>query len=141
MGKYIAEQTVKHMIQSGVSVKGAHVNVLGLTFKENCPDLRNSQGDRRDPRARELRRRPCTCTTRWPNARRPSTSTASSWCAWDDLPKADAIVAAVAHKEFRDHSHRPDARPSCANGGVYVDVKCTADAVALRARGVNVWRL
>ena len=43
MGKYIAEQTVKQMIQSGSPVKGADVNVLGLTFKENCPDIRNSQ--------------------------------------------------------------------------------------------------
>src|SRR5205809_541194 len=43
MGKYIAEQAVKHMIHAGVQVKGAKVNVFGLTFKENCPDLRNSR--------------------------------------------------------------------------------------------------
>ena len=43
MGKFIAEQTVKSLIQSGVAVKGAQVIVLGLTFKENCPDLRNSK--------------------------------------------------------------------------------------------------
>ncbi|MPZ47515.1 MAG: nucleotide sugar dehydrogenase, partial [Betaproteobacteria bacterium] len=43
MGKFIAEQTVKHMIRGGSPVKGAHVNVLGLTFKEDCSDLRNSR--------------------------------------------------------------------------------------------------
>src|SRR5947207_13537517 len=43
MGKYVADQTVKLMIQAGSAVKGAAVNVLGLTFKENCPDLRNSR--------------------------------------------------------------------------------------------------
>ena len=43
MGKYIAEQTIKQMIASGSYVKGAKVNVLGLTFKENCADLRNSK--------------------------------------------------------------------------------------------------
>ncbi len=43
MGKFIAEQTVKQMINTGSPVKGAHVIVLGLTFKENCPDLRNSK--------------------------------------------------------------------------------------------------
>ena len=43
MGKFIAEQTVKHMIRNGSQVKGARVNVLGLTFKENCPDLRNTK--------------------------------------------------------------------------------------------------
>ena len=43
MGKFVAEQTVKQMIQAGSPVKGADVIVLGLTFKENCPDLRNSK--------------------------------------------------------------------------------------------------
>ena len=56
MGKYIAEQTVKQMIQPGLPVKGAHVNVLGLTFKENCPDLRNSKVIDVIRELRELRR-------------------------------------------------------------------------------------
>src|SRR5262245_65094043 len=43
MGKFIAEQTIKGMIASGSYIKGAKVNVLGLTFKENCGDLRNSK--------------------------------------------------------------------------------------------------
>jgi UDP-N-acetyl-D-galactosamine dehydrogenase len=43
MGKYVAEQTVKQMIQAGSPVKGAHVTVLGLTFKEDVPDIRNSR--------------------------------------------------------------------------------------------------
>ena len=43
MGKYVAEQTVKQMIQAGFPVKDAQITVLGLTFKENCPDLRNSR--------------------------------------------------------------------------------------------------
>ncbi len=43
MGKFIAEQTIKQMIRNGSQVKGAAVTVLGLTFKEDCPDLRNSR--------------------------------------------------------------------------------------------------
>jgi UDP-N-acetyl-D-galactosamine dehydrogenase len=43
MGKYVAEQTIKQMIQAGSSIKGARVNVLGITFKEDVPDLRNSK--------------------------------------------------------------------------------------------------
>src|SRR6187402_548472 len=43
MGKYVAEQTIKQMIANGSYIKGARVNILGLTFKENCPDLRNSK--------------------------------------------------------------------------------------------------
>jgi UDP-N-acetyl-D-galactosamine dehydrogenase len=60
--------------------------------------------------------------------------------AWDDLPRGDAIVAAVAHRDFRA---RPlaDFEAKVAPGGLFVDVKCQADAAALRARGIAVWRL
>ncbi|HEX8964257.1 MAG TPA: nucleotide sugar dehydrogenase, partial [Rhodocyclaceae bacterium] len=43
MGKFVAEKTIKLMIKAGINIKGAVVNVLGLTFKEDCPDLRNSR--------------------------------------------------------------------------------------------------
>jgi UDP-N-acetyl-D-galactosamine dehydrogenase len=139
MGKYIAEQTVKQMIQSGVSVKGAHVNVLGLTFKENCPDLRNSKVI---DVIRELESYGCTVHVHDPVAesKEAEHEYGVKLVPWEHLPKANAIVAAVAHKEFSEHSI--DAMlAKLSSGGVYVDVKCTADAPTLRARGVNVWRL
>ena len=139
MGKYIAEQTVKQMIQSGVSVKGAHVNVLGLTFKENCPDLRNSKVI---DVIRELESYGCTVHVHDPVAesREAEHEYGVKLVPWEHLPKANAIVAAVAHKEFTDHSI-DQMLTKLSNGGVYVDVKCTADQAALRERGVNVWRL
>jgi UDP-N-acetyl-D-galactosamine dehydrogenase len=59
---------------------------------------------------------------------------------WNDLPRAAAMVAAVAHDEF---THRPleDFVAKLVPNGVYVDVKSRADAAALRARGIEVWRL
>ena len=59
---------------------------------------------------------------------------------WNDLPRAAALVAAVAHSEF---THRPleDFVAKMAPNGIYVDVKSQADAKALRARGIEVWRL
>ena len=139
MGKYIAEQTVKQMIQSGVSVKGAHVNVLGLTFKENCPDLRNSKVI---DVIRELESYGCTVHVHDPVAesKEAEHEYGVKLVPWQDLPKASAIVAAVAHKEFADHSI-DQMLTKLSNGGVYVDVKCTADQATLRERGVNVWRL
>ncbi len=139
MGKYIAEQTVKQMIQSGVSVKGAHVNVLGLTFKENCPDLRNSKVI---DVIRELESYGCTVHVHDPVAesKEAEHEYGVKLVPWEHLPKASAIVAAVAHKEFADHSI-DQMLTKLSNGGVYVDVKCTADQAALRERGVNVWRL
>ena len=60
--------------------------------------------------------------------------------SWDELPRAQAIVAAVAHDAFK---RRPldDYVGKLQPGGLYVDVKCQADAAQLRARGLEVWRL
>jgi UDP-N-acetyl-D-galactosamine dehydrogenase len=139
MGKFVAEQTVKHLIRAGVSVKGAHVNVLGLTFKEDCPDLRNS---RVIDIIRELESYGITVHVHDPlaDAREAVHEYGVELKAWEHLPQADAIVAAVAHKAFRA---RPleDTLAKLAAGGLVVDVKCQMDAAALRAKGVQVWRL
>jgi UDP-N-acetyl-D-glucosamine/UDP-N-acetyl-D-galactosamine dehydrogenase len=139
MGKYIAEQTVKQMIQSGISVKGAHVNVLGLTFKENCPDLRNSKVI---DVIRELESYGAVVHVHDPVAQSAEAEHeyGVKLVSWENLPKANAIVAAVAHKEFSERT-LDETLSKLSNAGVYVDVKCTADAQALRARGIHVWRL
>jgi UDP-N-acetyl-D-galactosamine dehydrogenase len=139
MGKYIAEQTVKTMVQLGRPVKGADVIVLGLTFKENCPDLRNSKVI---DVIRELQSYGINVHVHDPVAA-PAEAIHEygvELAEWDRLPRASAIVAAVAHKELLS---RPvdQVLDKLHEGGVYVDVKCAADAQALRARGVNVWRL
>ena len=139
MGKYVAEQTVKHMIAAGSAVRGAQVIVLGLTFKEDCPDLRNS---RVIDVIRELESYGAVVHVHDPvaDAAEARHEYGVELVAFDALPRAAAIVAAVAHKEFRE---RPldDFVGKLVPGGVYADVKCQADAAALRARGVTVWRL
>jgi len=139
MGKYIAEQTVKLMIQSGVHIKGAHVNVLGLTFKEDCPDIRNS---RVIDVVRELESFGINVHVHDPLA--DATETLHEYgvtlTAWDDLPRAEAIVAAVAHRAFMQ---RPvdELIGKVVSGGIYMDVKARANMETLRARGLQVWRL
>jgi len=139
MGKYVAEQTVKHLIQAGFAVKGADVGVLGLTFKENCPDLRNS---RVIDVIRELQSYGCRVHVHDPvaDAVEARHEYGVDLVPWDALPRCSALVAAVAHREFRA---RPvdDFVRRLQPGGLYVDVKAQADAGALRARGVAVWRL
>jgi UDP-N-acetyl-D-glucosamine/UDP-N-acetyl-D-galactosamine dehydrogenase len=139
MGKFVAEQTVKHMIQAGFSVNGAHVNVLGLTFKEDCPDLRNS---RVIDIIRELESYGVTVHVHDPLAD-PGEAVHEYGVAlktWEQLPKANALVAAVAHREFKA---RPieDYLAKLAPGGVLADVKGQHDAEQLRGRGIRVWRL
>ncbi len=139
MGKYVAEQTVKHLIQGGCHVKGAHVSVLGLTFKENCPDLRNS---RVIDVVRELESFGATVHVHDPIAD-PAEAMHEygvSLTPWDALPRSHAMVAAVAHREFRE---RPISElvAKIEPNGLYVDVKSQADMAALRSRGIQVWRL
>jgi len=139
MGKFVAEQTVKLLVRNGWQVKDAPVIVLGLTFKEDCPDLRNS---RVIDVIRELQSYGADVVVHDPVAAAPEASHeyGVDLVPWDRLPKAAAIVAAVAHREFKA---RPLAdylgllRPK----GVVADVKCQFDAAALEAGGVTVWRL
>jgi UDP-N-acetyl-D-galactosamine dehydrogenase len=139
MGKYVAEQTVKQMIQSGFPVKAAKINVLGLTFKENCPDLRNS---RVIDVINELRSYGADVHVHDPvaDAAEAVHEYGITLTPWERLPRAQAIVVAVAHRQF---NARPvdDFVAMLEPGGLLVDVKCQADAASLRERGVSVWRL
>src|SRR5437870_1902407 len=139
MGKYVADQTVKLMIQAGFPVKGAAVNVLGLTFKENCPDLRNS---RVIDVVRELDSYGVTVHVHDPVA--DSVEAMHEYgvklTPWKELPRAHAIVAAVAHAEYKKIP-LDDVVAKLVPNGLYVDVKGQADAGALRERGMQVWRL
>jgi UDP-N-acetyl-D-glucosamine/UDP-N-acetyl-D-galactosamine dehydrogenase len=139
MGKYIAEQTIKQMIASGSYVKGARVNVLGLTFKENCADLRNSKVI---DIIHELRTFGAEVFVHDPQAD-PHDAIADlgvPLCTWEALPRADAMVAAVAHREYRELSTEDICR-KLVRGGCFVDVKSAYDASPLEAAGVHVWRL
>ena len=139
MGHYVAEQTIKHMIQGGASVKDAEVIVLGLTFKENCPDLRNS---RVIDIIRELQSYGVRVSVHDPlaDAGEAMHEYGVALRSWEELPRADAIVAAVAHESFK---RRPvdDFVGKLTPGGLYVDVKSQADARQLQSRGLRVWRL
>jgi UDP-N-acetyl-D-galactosamine dehydrogenase len=139
MGKFIAEQTVKQMIAAGSTVKGAQVNVLGLTFKENCGDLRNS---RVIDIIRELQSYGVEVRVTDPQADADEArhEYGVELLEWHALPQADAIVAAVAHREFAELAPAAFAA-KLAPGMPFVDVKAVHDAAALRAAGFRVWRL
>jgi UDP-N-acetyl-D-galactosamine dehydrogenase len=139
MGKYIAEQTIKRMILRGFAVNKESIIVLGLTFKENVPDTRNS---RVIDVIRELQSFGANVFVHDPvaDAKEAEHEYGIRLSTWEELPRAAAMVAAVAHNEFRS---RPMERvlEKLMPNGVYVDVKNQADAGALRARGLDVWRL
>jgi UDP-N-acetyl-D-galactosamine dehydrogenase len=139
MGKYIAEQTIKRVILRGFAVNKENIIVLGLTFKENVPDTRNS---RVVDVVRELQSFGANVFVHDPIAcqKEAQHEYGIKLTAWDELPRAAAVVGAVAHREFND---RPleHLLGKLDPKGIYVDVKNQADAAALRERGIEVWRL
>ena len=139
MGKFIAEQTIKQMIAAGSPIKGACVNVLGLTFKENCGDLRNSKVI---DIIRELESYGVkVCVT---DAQAEADEALHEYgvhlLPLAELPRADAIVAAVSHAEYATLG-TDDLGRILVEGGAFIDVKAAFDAVALKAAGFRVWRL
>lgn len=139
MGKFVAEQTVKELIQAGFSIKGCNVIVLGLTFKENCPDLRNSKVI---DVIRELESFGCVVHVHDPIAEAEDAlhEYGVTLKAYEVLPQACAVVAAVTHAPF------VQAGPGrwldkLQSGGVFVNVKSAFDGAELQAAGVRVWRL
>ena len=139
MAKFVAEKTVKSMIAAGFHVKGSKVNVIGLTFKENCPDLRNSKVA---DIVYELQSYGCDVRVYDPvaDADEAMHEYGIKLEKWEDLPRADAVVAAVGHKELLA---RPlgDLQSKLNENGCFIDVKAQFDKKALVEAGYTVWRL
>ena len=139
MGKFIAEQTIKQMIATGSHIKGARVNVLGLTFKENCADLRNSKVA---DVINELKSYGVEVFVHDPYADPVEAlhEYGVTLLPWADLPRADAIVAAVSHKQLTALSV-DDFQHKLVKGGCFIDVKACFDVASFEATGIRVWRL
>ena len=139
MGKFVAEQTIKKMIAAGSPIKGAKVNVLGLTFKENCGDLRNSKVI---DIINELKSYGIDVYVTDPQAEADEAEHeyGVKLHTWADLPKADAVVAAVAHNEYLALKPQ-DVAAKLVAGGPFMDVKALFNAQALQDAGFAVWRL
>ena len=136
MGKFIAEKTIKLMIQAGVNVKGAKVIVFGLTFKEDCPDLRNSKVI---DVIRELRDYGCEVAVHDPLADGADAMReyGVGLTLWENLPKeADAMVVAIAHRQYKEMPIKHIL--SCLHpSGVVIDVKSVLSGVSDH----SYWRL
>jgi UDP-N-acetyl-D-galactosamine dehydrogenase len=139
MAKFVAEKTVKSMIAAGSPIKGSKVNVLGLTFKENCPDLRNSKVV---DIVRELESYGVEVHVHDPVATTEESEHEYGIPleAWASLPRADAIVAAVSHKQLLAMS-LIDIQSKLKENGCFIDVKSHFNQAALQEAGFTVWRL
>jgi len=139
VGKFIAQRTVKEMIHAGHNILGTTVTVLGLTFKEDCPDLRNSKVI---DIIRELNDYGINVQVHDPLA--DPTEAAHEYgvtlVPFAELQPAAAVVVAVSHQKYR--AFTPAALTQLmGNQPVLIDVKSQYDRQALEQAGMRVWRL
>jgi UDP-N-acetyl-D-galactosamine dehydrogenase len=139
MGPYIARRTIKEMVSAGFPVSDQPVVVLGLAFKENVPDLRNS---RVIDLIRELQSYGAKVFVHDPiaNPDEAMHEYGLELTAWDKLPRAGAMVLAVAHDQYLQMP-LPELFGKVTKGGVIADVKSKLDPQKVRQADLRLWRL
>ena len=140
MGKFVAEQTMKLLSQLSRPANELRVGVLGLTFKENVPDLRNSKVP---DIIRELHEYGVQVLVHDPIAEGEEAMAEYGihLVEWDQLKDLDGLIVAVAHKRFSDLSLQELLRPlRSRNQGVLIDVKSIFDPVQIPP-SLKYWRL
>lgn len=144
MGGFVADAAIKEMIEAGKAPKKSTVVIMGLTFKENCPDTRNSKVVDIVHRLKEYEIEPIV-TDNWADKEVAKQEYDVELVPFEKMPKADCIIVAVGHNEFRSMSmmqikelfkdELPDAEK------VLLDVKSLYRMDELRASGMRFWRL
>lgn len=144
MGAFVADAAIKQMIEAGMAPKKATVLILGITFKENCPDTRNSKVVDIINRLKEYEIDPIV-TDSWADAAVAKQEYGVDLVPYKDIPKADCVIIAVGHKEYRSMStmqlkelfkaDRPDDEK------VLIDVKSLYRMDELKASGMRFWRM
>jgi len=139
MGKFVAEKAVKLMCDAGVNIREAKVAILGLTFKEDCADTRNT---RVIDIVSELKTFCLDPLVHDPLADKQSVRNhyGLELCEWSDLNGLDVIILAVAHAHYRAMTIQDYTR-LLSPGGCLVDVKGILDPGAARENGFHFWRL
>lgn len=143
MGAFVADAAIKQMIEAGLAPKKATVVILGITFKENCPDTRNSKVVDIIKRLQEYEINPIVADS-WADADVAKHEYGVDLMPFEKLPKADCLIIAVGHNEFRSMSTMqlknlfkdvPDDEK------VLIDVKSLYRLDELNASGMRFWRL
>ena len=141
MGKYVAECLVKRLIRNGNVVSGARVGILGFTFKENVPDLRNTRVVDVIRELKEYNVVPLVHDAEADPAE-AMREYGQELVDLDRLRDLDAVLLAVSHKAYAALTPE-DIKARCKDGdrAVLMDVKGFFDPQAMRAAGIDYWRL
>jgi len=139
MGRFIASKAIKQMALKGLPILGTRATVLGLTFKENCPDLRNSKVIDIIHGLKEYGVEVQVCDP-YVNVEDAKEEYGIDLVPFEDLQPAEALVVAVAHDTFKKMSPQKIQSLMCEKGTL-LDVKAIFSKEHLKEIGVNYWRL
>lgn len=140
MGRFIAQRTIKEMIHAGVNILGSQVTVLGLTFKENCPDLRNSRVIDVIQELREFGIEVQVCDPQ-ADVAEALEEYGISLVPFVELKPADAVIVTVAHQQFTTLSIADYQSLLRSSPPVLIDVKGVVNRDAALMAGMRFWRL
>lgn len=143
MGRFVADAAIKNMIAVGQAPKKSKVVILGLTFKENCPDTRNSKVDDIIKRLNEYEIVPLVVDP-WASERDAMNEYGITLTKLEDVKDADCVIVAVAHNEFKAMSLeniKAMFKSGPDNEKVLIDVKGLYSVSELDKSGMKYWRL
>lgn len=140
MGVYIAKQTAKLLAQQGTDFSKARIGILGLTFKENCPDIRNSKVI---DIIRELKEYSAEIIIHDPLADPAKTfqEYQIQLSTFEELKNLDAIILAVAHKEFHKLQAKLLKKKLKKTAKIIIDVKAMLNQTECKNENLLLWRL
>ena len=143
MGGYIADSAIKQMIEAGQAPKKSKVVILGLTFKENCPDTRNSKVNDIVKQLNTYGIEPVVVDP-WASDRDAKLEYNITLTKLEDVRDADCVIVAVAHREFKElglDRIKTLFKAGEDDGKVLIDVKGLYTIDELNASGMRYWRL
>ena len=143
MGAFVADAAIKQLILAGKVVRDAKIAILGLTFKEDCPDTRNSKVIDIVKRLEEYGIQPVIVDPQ-ADAAEAEREYGVVLTAMEDVHDADCVILAVSHKEFKQMTTEQMNRLFCAGPNdqkVVIDVKSVLNKKALEEAGYRFWRL
>lgn len=144
VGAYVADAAIKQMIEAGKAPKKSVVLILGLTFKENCPDTRNSKVVDIVKRLQEFEIEPVV-TDSWADPEVAKKEYGIELTSYNEIPKADCVIVAVGHNEYRSMSMMQlknlFIEDLSDDEKILIDVKSLYRMDELKASGMRFWRL
>ena len=143
MGEFVTGVAIKQMVLAGKAPKKSKVAILGITFKENCPDIRNSKVGDIVKGLRSLGVEPVVVDS-WANSEEARIEYGVELTSLNEVAGIDCLILAVAHSEFREIT--PDDidamfASSPHEDRVIIDVKGVLERGVFEGRGYKVWRL